>query len=596
MLEKIENTASGLKGQIEREIKQYLTETVSVGGNFDYSQYKLTRRIALFENHVYPSGKFDSQGNYKYWFDIQTPRIDGEVKNIDFNSRDVKVYSPRKSDELPCIITNLKLAEWMRENGQAEEINSAIEEGAGWGNVLWKKVKKTYERVDLRNLYVINQTAECVDETPIIERHQMIQSDLRAMSRVWDNVKDAIEKCGTETYKATADGQAKDSTTPHYNVYERNGEFSVKDLKEVHGEKPADGDEDKFVFGKVIAVGTVATDGGVTIDYILFAKDMPGKSNSDIYEEYHRGRYKGRWFREGLYELLFDVQVRANEIGNQIAQGLAFAAKKIGRSKDKLIIQNVMTDMRNGDIIRSEDLQWLDMRMDGFDQLANEYNRLIQIANAIANSQEIIQGQQLNAGTPLGLGQLYDQNANKLFTFIRQKLAIPFAAIFDKSLIPQFVKEMQAEDVLRLTGDADMLKRLIELVVEDWYITNLVAIGPHTLDQAQALKQQKVEELTKRPQILMKGVGDLFKDFAPHAFVDITGEGLNLNADLQTLSSFAQLEADPVRRSAIVELMARKKGLDFASLPKSPPMPPPGMTPSPMQPMPQKQKAPAPTP
>src|ERR1041385_3390191 len=185
----IDNQASGLKGQIEREIQQYLTEIVMIGET-EFSEHKLKRRISLFETHTYPTGKFDSQGNYKYWFDIITPRIDSEVKNIDFNTKDVHVYSPRKSDELPCIITNLKLDEYLRETGQAEEINSSIEEGSGWGNVLWKKVKNTYERCDMRNTYIINQTAENVDQTPIIERHQLIQSDLRAMMGTWSNVKE----------------------------------------------------------------------------------------------------------------------------------------------------------------------------------------------------------------------------------------------------------------------------------------------------------------------------------------------------------------------------------------------------------------------
>ena len=68
----------------------------------------------------------------------------------------------------------------------------------------------------------------------------------------------------------------------------------------------------------------------------------------------------------------------------------------------------------------------------------------------------------------------------------------------------------------------------------------------------------------------MKGTETLFENFKPRVSVIITGEQVNLDSDLQTLGSFAQLEADPVRRSAILELMARKKGLDFGSLPKSP--------------------------
>ena len=59
-------------------------------------------------------------------------------------------YSDAKIDELPCLIVNLKLKEYLWETCQAEEINSAIEEGSGWGNVVWKKIKEGYERVDLK--------------------------------------------------------------------------------------------------------------------------------------------------------------------------------------------------------------------------------------------------------------------------------------------------------------------------------------------------------------------------------------------------------------------------------------------------------------
>ena len=164
---KYNNTATGLAKQIEQEVSQYLSEVVNVGEGHDFSQYKLVKRISLFENHIYPTGKFDSQGNYKYWFDIITPRIDSEVKNIDFDTKDILVYSDRKNDDLACLICNLKIKEYLRETGQAEEINSTIEEGSGWGNVLWKRVQGTYERCDLRNTYIINQTARNVDQTPL---------------------------------------------------------------------------------------------------------------------------------------------------------------------------------------------------------------------------------------------------------------------------------------------------------------------------------------------------------------------------------------------------------------------------------------------
>lgn len=571
----IANTASGLKKQIEREITQYLTEVVNVGQTYDYSQYKLVRRISLFESHTYPTGKFDTQGNYKFWYDGIYSRIVNEVKNIDFDTKDIKVYSDRQTapqkDDLPILITNLRLKEYLRETGQADEINSAIEEGSGWGNIVWKKVKKSYERVDLKNFYVINQTARELCETPVIERHQFSQSDLRAKSGSWDNVKEVLEACKSDTFKTEIQSTAKDTTVPYYDIYERNGEVCLKDLKEVKGQTPSDGDEDKYVFAKVIGAGTKGTAAGVQIEFIMFAEEMKGKTNEDIYKEFHRSRYEGVWWRKGMYELLFDDQVRLNQIGNQIARGLEYASKVVLRSKDRLIIQNINGDMNSGDIIKSDDIAQVDMIFHGFSQLVEEWNVIQQHMNDLANSSPIVTGEGMPQRMPFQVAALLNQNSNKLFDYIRQKLAIPFTEIFEEWIVPELVKNLSAQDVLRLTGDAAIMDRLYGMIVEDWYLDNLIAIGPHGPEIAQLAKQQKLEELQKRPHLLMKGLKDIFDDFKPSVSIDITGENSTLPQDMQTYSTFTELEQDPIRRSAMIEMAMAKKGIDVASLPKSSP-------------------------
>lgn len=568
-MQKIDNTARGLADQIQQEVQSYLTEVVNISENHDFSQAKLTYRISLFENKIYPGGKFDKQDNYKYWFDMISPAVDAEIKNIDFDTKNIEVYSAGKNDELPNIITNLKIKEYLRETGQAEEINSAIEEGAGWGNIAWKKIKKGYERVDLRNFYVINQTAFDLDQTPVIERHQLSSSDLRAKKEIYANVSDVLKQCGSNSYKTTVETQGKDTTTPYYEVFERNGEVCLKDLKETQGEKPKDGDEDIYVWAKVVAAGVKGSLAGIDIKYVLFAEET-GDLNSDIYKEYHRGRYKGRWWREGLFELLFDIQVRGNQIGNQIARGLEYASRTIFYSPDKLVYQNILGDLKNGDIIKTQSLQQVNVRMEGFDQLIGDWNRLVALRNEIANSREIVTGEN-SPGQPFRLGALLNQNANKLFDFIREKLGVPFSAIFQNWIIPELVRDITGQEVLRLTGDKDMLNRLCMLVVNDWYISNLLALGPHTDQMADMIRGQKLAELQARPQLLMSGLKAVFKNYKPRASVDITGEHLNLDADLQTLGSFAAMEADPVRRTALIEIMLKKKGIDVGGLPKSPP-------------------------
>ncbi len=575
------NVATSLNKQIEQEVRQYLTELVSVGEHHDFSQYKLTRRIALFESKVYPRGKFDSQKNYKYWHDVIGPAIDDEVKNVDFDTKDVLIYSNRKNDDLTCIIANLKLKQFLQDTGQAEEINSAIEEGSGWGNVLWKKVKRSYERCDLRNTYIVNQTARSVDDTPIIERHQLTASDLRAKMSVWHNVKDVLEQCKMDTYKTEIASQEKDTTVPYYELYERTGEVCLKDLKEWRGEETTDNDAETYVLARVIGAGSKGTDAGTDIKYIVFASELNGKRMSDIFKEFHRGRYKGRWWREGLYELLFDLQVRANQVGNQLAQGLELAAKSFYTAEEKTLVQNILTDIRNGAIIKAKNLQHVESRMNAADQLFAEWNRIIQQVNRISHATEIVQGES-QPNQPFRLGALVNQNANKIYDFIREKFSIPLTEIFYESIVPELVSDLKGKDILSLTGDPDMLNRFQVAIVELWYRDNLVSLPPHTKEQADMIKGQKLQELMMRPQMAIKGFKALFEDFKPHVRVVISGENSTLDIDLQTLGSFAQLEPDPVRRSGILDLMMKRKGIDVGALPRSPaPAAPPAGAPAP---------------
>ena len=226
-----------IQKSIQREIENYLTGKVEISEGYTFSQYALIKRIMLYSNGIYPTGKIDKQGKYKYFFDICSPRIDSEIKNIDFDTKDVKIDSDGKNDFLPVFIANLSLKEWMRNNKESVDINDAVELGSGWGNVVWKKVKGGYEIVDLKNFYVLNQTAQLLEDSPVIERHILTQSELRAKSDIWKNVDDVIETCGDKTVSAVKDGVEQAKAVKYYEIYERNGEISEQDLREAQGKK-----------------------------------------------------------------------------------------------------------------------------------------------------------------------------------------------------------------------------------------------------------------------------------------------------------------------------------------------------------------------
>jgi len=549
---------------IRDEIRTYQEDTVDLAEGISFSQYKLVRRISLYENQQYPKGKIDSQGDYKYWYDIISPRVSAEIKNIDFDSSNIMIYSESIRDRLAVYLSNVKLGFWLKETGQGEELNDAVEEFSALGNVAWKKVKGGYERVDLKNFYVINQTAKSLNDTTVIERHLLTQSDLRKKEGVWKNIDEVIEKFGNKQFAAQAKSTPSSTTNPYYEIYERNGEIKESELKEAQGKEG--GSDKKFVMAKIIVAG-MNKNSKSSGNLVLFAEqisEMP-------YREAHRGRYKGRWWREGMYEILFDCQTRANQLGNQIAKGLEWASKTIFRSSDDMIVQNLLTDLRSGDVIRTRDLAQVDVRMQGLDQMMVDWNRNIQTADFLANSYEIVQGQTMPSNTPFKLGSLLNQNANKLFDFLREKLALGLRSLIEDWIVPDLMRDLTAQKVIDLTNSEENLKEFYQMVANSWYVKNLINLPPHSPEIAQTLKERKMEELMTDKKSAIKVTKGFWDNFEPRVKVIITGENVRLAAEMESLLSFIQLESDPVRRSHLVEMAMAKQNIDVSSLPRSTP-------------------------
>lgn len=550
---------------IEAEIRHYQEDKVWLSDGVSFSQFKLVKRISLYENQQYPKGKIDAQGDYKYWYDIITPRVNDEVKNIDFDRKNILLYSDSFEDRLAVYLSNLWLKDWLTRTGQGEELNDAVEEFSAWGNVVWKKVKGGYERMDLKNTYILNQTAKTLKESAVIERHQLTQSDLRAKEGVWKNVEEAIKNCANLEFSATKDSKESQITSPVYETYERNGEVSRKVLNEAQGK--SGGSDDKFVLAKIIVTG-VSKKSSVK-KHILFAEEI----DEMPYREAHRGRYKGKWFREGMYEILFDCQTRASQLGNQIAKGLEWASKTIFRSADPTFYQNVLTDLRNGDILKARDFGQIEVRMQGLDQLMVDWNRNLQTADRLSNSYEVVRGETMPSNTPFRLGSMLDTNANKLFDFLREKLALGFKNLIEDWILPDLLKDLRAKKVIDLTNSEENLKDYYEMVVNAWYNRNLMYLPPHDLEMQKTLKEAKLEEIIKNKKAVVAVEDGFWEGFKPRVRVVITGENVQLAGELESLYSFIQLEADPVRRTALIEMAMSKKNIDISNLPKSPPMP-----------------------
>ena len=564
--------------QIQSEILTYTENKQQILPSYSFSQYELVQDIMMFQSNKYYSGNIDSQKNYKFWTDIIGPRLDSEIKNIDFDTKDIILYSDNPKDSTGVFLANSELKQYLKTTSQAEILNEAVEQFSAFGNVVFKKVKNGYILWDPLNFYITNLSARTLDQTNVIECQEMNVSELEAHRGIWDNdvLDKVIKECQIKGRATTEKGVREDTENIYYKIYERNGNISLYDFKELRGEKIKDNDKEKFILAKLILAGI--GDGKILKSgnednkqneefYLLYS----GKLKKTPYIEAHRGRYQGRWFRTGLYELLMDTQIAINYNVNEIRQALEFGAKQIFRSSDTLIAKNILTDMERGDVVKSSDLQQVMTHFPQINEWVVEYNRLIQLADRLANSYEVAAGETMPSGTPFALSAMLNQNVNKLYDYIREKLGIALKNVFNEWVVPNLIKEIKVKDILKLTKDPSYVKRYKDMLVDSWYLNNLLAIGPHSSEIALMLKQGVREQLNKKEDFYIKNEKEFWEDFKATVDVVITGENVNIQAQNIKYTSFVQLETDPIRRTALIEKLYAMNGIDVSTLPKSTP-------------------------
>jgi hypothetical protein len=547
-----------LTKRIEGEIDAYISNKIEISPEVFFSQYQTINRIYKFKNTNLSGSKINDDLSYNYYYDIISPRADSEIKNLRFDTKNILAFSQSPRKDFPAVfLINASLKKWMSENGEDDKLKAAVEEFTANGNVIFKKVQGGYERVDPLNTYITNQRAETIDETGVIERYEMIASELKAMT-AWDEaaVESTILELGNKQFSSAKLTTPIETTVKRYEIYEYTGEVSEKELFEAQG-KEKEGDENKFLLAKVIVSGL--NKGGTGAKYVLFAEELKGNMR-DYYIDAHRGKYEGRFWRVGMYELLMDHQIRANEIGNQLAIGLEWASKTIFRSKDSRVLQNMRADLDNGDVIIAEDLQKIDTRMIGLDQLIADWNRLMADADRLANSSEVTRGESLPAGTPFRMGALLDDNASKLFVLLRQKISLPYQRVFKQWVLPAMLKDLKGEKIFRLVGDTDVMDQLREILVDSWYMQNLVQIGPHTKEQAEAIKQEKLDELRKTDPVI-ENVKEIWDGVLNRIIITITGENSDLADQVQDMVSLLNIETDPDRIAFLLDSIYKVRGI-----------------------------------
>jgi len=530
--------------KINGEIQDFKTKPVQIVPGLTFNQYETLRQIHFYYNSEFMSGKVDEDGDRKFFLNIVKNPCKVFSKAIDFDTKNIRMLTTGGGDPLKTWFMERDLKFWMRDKQFGKVLNRIFRELPIYGSVVLKIVNGNPEFVDLRN-FVVEPTADCLDDMNYItEIHNLTVPQFRKVGKEmkWSQAK--IEEAVTEYYNM--------KKTSHIKLYERYGDVPQTD---------ANGNTSYSYRRLFIAdVGVDTYDQYSRMESEHSGVEMSNEVWKDHpYWEFHAEKVAGRWLGIGVVETLFEPQIRQNELANLQTKTSYWSALRVFQTRDGAINRNLLSDVRNGEVINVDsEITQIDMSDRNLAFFNQEEQKWMRNRDELTFSYDVVQGERLPAGTPLGSANLAISQTLSYFEGIQENVAMDVKELIYEVIIPQFEKENSLEHNLRIVGqDLDQyiamvkneltFKEVVRQAVNFGKILSNEEVDALSIGVEEAIKQEKEKILTIPTSF--------YKDLKYDVDIDITGESVDtrvrsatLFAILQAMTADPTMTTDPVKR------------------------------------------------
>lgn len=527
--------------QIQKETEEFTDQSIEIVRGFTFNQADTIRRIYHYYNSNYESGDTDSQGNKKYFYNISRNPCNVATKAVDFDTKNINIQTAPGGIPERTWYMERDLKFWMKDQNLGRVLNRLFFELPIFGSVVLKVINGKPYFVDLRN-FIVEQSADDLGKANyIIEVHNYTPVEFRKIGKKkkWDKIDETITSF-------------REMDEPYIKVYERYGEAEKMDEEE----------NKSYPFKRIILA-----DVGKDI-YDERTKETTPHSGIILaeeeieeipYWEFHWEKMPGRWLGIGRVEIIFDPQIRVNEISNQQVKSSYWSTLRLWQTRDEGINRNLLTDVVDGEILNTEEpLNQVDMADRNLAAYNQEINRWLSNRDEVTIAYDVLRGERLPAGTPLGSARLAAGMAGAYFGQIQENIALDVKEFLYKVIIPQFQKENSQEHILRIAGeDLDKLNNLlINTKINKKQIDFVKKNGKLPDKRFVDLQKAIIGERVKQNKEQFVGVSkDFYKNLKYKIDIIITGEALDtriramsLFAALQAVSADPTLLTDPVKK------------------------------------------------
>lgn len=553
--------------QINREMLDFKSKNIQIVPNLWFNQYETLQKIFFYYNSKFQTGLYDDEGDRKYFENINKNPCKVFSKSIDFDTKNIRLLTAGGGDPLKTWFMERDLKYWMRDKQFGKVLNRIFKELPIFGSVVLKIVDGTPYFVDLRN-FIVDQTADTIEGMNyILEIHNYTVPQFKKIAKDMKWEQKDIDQV-IELYHRMKD-------VSHIRLYERYGEEGKVDdagntTYSYRRTFLADVGVDEFdMYGNIVSVHP-----GVELE----SKEWEGNP----YWEFHAEKMAGRWLGIGVVETLFEPQIRVNEIANLQNKASYWAALRIFQTRDAAANRNLMTDVRNGELLTTEsEITQIDMSDRNLAFFNEEHSKWMQNRAELTFSYDVVQGERLPAGTPLGSAKIAISQTLSYFEGIQENVAMDVKEMLFDVIIPQFEKDSTVEHNLRLVGQD--LDQYVEMVKNDLIakeiIRQVTSGRPFPMNKDRDMIGLAIEEAIKQnKEKIMTVPKNFYKDVKYDVDIDITGESVDTRvryatrfAILQAITADPTMTTDPVKRK-ILAGMAEDGGInpgDFLDTPKA---------------------------
>jgi hypothetical protein len=484
--------------KINSEIGYYASFRPTSFPRFTRNQGELLKLIDSYHISQYRDGDTDPLGQKKTFYNINSLPVDISSKQLDIDTKNIQIANEDWASLHGSILMEMELRMWLKLGYYGRELNKHSYMLSKYGHLIVKKVGNKVLTVPLQNL-IFRPDAKTLDDTPIIEMHYY--------NSVEDFKKEA-ESLGWEDYQVViAQFQTDKKELIVYEMLDPTAEGDNYFIVSRYGDRLASTQLSKNIY-KGLAYETLPH------------------------------RLMGR----GQVEKLFEEQIYLNRIGNYKAEGLHWGSKNIFQSRDTNISSNLLADIENGDVLKTQDrIDRVDTREQNLQMYSYEENRYEQNAYRRSFSTNPMSGEGTQAGVPFRSLYMQSQQAGGFYKQKREELGMFEKEILTDWVIPDFKNDKRKEHkvlISSLLSDDQRAETLFEGLVDLKFAEEIKKIGIMTP------RQQEVKKAILRER-LMKDTIDIPEDYYDtikyNVKIDVTSEAIDTNVKAQVYMQMATI-------------------------------------------------------